>query len=197
MGGSTATNRVHSQKTKTGKIRAALRIVIMASTAKLGTEDTCNRHAADVSGSHKRKAAVCDAKTNPPPKRHRVGDMQRDRCNAFMQTSLDALIRAESKSRLYVHPIAWTGRHLQLLGVSFDSVKKLGCHCMDDQTGPDTRGVTKLTVSPWGGESSLRATENLSAMNVGLQRLAMADLLRSYGLRTEYAIRKDNSKLKS
>ncbi|KAM3547465.1 hypothetical protein ARSEF4850_010015, partial [Beauveria asiatica] len=110
--------------------------------------------------------------------------VQRDESpNVLVHTSLNAAMRAEPASRLYVHPIAWTERHLQLLSVNFDCVKKLSRQCIGDQSAV-TRDESRATVLPWNADDSLRAVEHLVASNVDLQRSTLTDLLRSYGMRS-------------
>lgn len=49
---------------------------------------------------------------------------QRGPNNATLM-SLDAAMRADCRRRLYVHPIAWTPHHLELLRVHFNKAKPL------------------------------------------------------------------------
>ncbi|KAM3471031.1 hypothetical protein MY8738_009499 [Beauveria namnaoensis] len=99
--------------------------------------------------------------------------------------SLDAAMRGECRRRLYVHPIAWTPYHLELLGVHFRLAKKplrrqgsgdaqVGSHVDDKQ-----RRATNL---PRDVKDGLRAIECLVGWGEDLQRIAMATLLQSYGL---------------
>ncbi|KAM3523879.1 hypothetical protein NHJ13051_004856 [Beauveria bassiana] len=109
---------------------------------------------------------------------------QRGRRNAIM-LSLDAAMRGECRRRLYVHPIAWTPYHLELLGVHFRLARKplsrqgkgdaqVGSHVDDKQW--------RATELPWDVKDGLRPIECLFGMGEDLQRIAMATLLQSYGL---------------
>ncbi|KAJ6782351.1 hypothetical protein PWT90_03426 [Aphanocladium album] len=123
---------------------------------------------------HKRKATTVDEDASGTPKRHRGDTQGVEQHNAHAQ-SLETTMRVEAKQRLYVHPLMWSKRHLQLFGADFGAVKQ----ARQEQRGSETKGV-------WNSESCLRAIGNLAGLNVRIQRLAMTDLLRSLGLRTEY-----------
>ncbi|KAM3497298.1 hypothetical protein MY10362_009346 [Beauveria mimosiformis] len=155
----------------------------MASITTPRPEDLSDHHGTIFSDLCKRKSATSEADTSAP-KRHCAGSVQRDESpNVLVHTSLNAAMRAERTSRLYVHPIAWTERHLQLLSVNFDCVKKLSRQCIGDQSAV-TRDESRATVLPWNADDSLRAVEHLVASNVDLQRSTLTDLLRSYGMRS-------------
>lgn len=144
----------------------------MASTAKSRAEETFDNNGNEFSGSRKLKAAVPDAGVALTPKRHRPADVQQPP-DAAAQLSLDAAMRAEPETRLYLHPIAWTDRHLKLLRANFDDVRKLGHLHKGSEAGLDMEGSGKLISAPWGSESSLQAIENLLALNAALQRLIL------------------------
>ncbi|KAM3458606.1 hypothetical protein MY3296_000364 [Beauveria thailandica] len=137
--------------------------------------------------SFKRNAvAVPDTVTAPAAKRHcaRVARHdQRGSCNAALM-SLDGAMRADCRRRLYVHPIAWTPHHLELLGVHFHKSKPLRRQRVGDaQAGSDAKDEQARTAGfPWDVEDSLRAIECMVGWGKDLQRIAMTALLRSFGL---------------
>ncbi|KAM3459925.1 hypothetical protein MY5147_009942 [Beauveria neobassiana] len=102
----------------------------------------------------------------PAAKRHCTRAARHDQRgphNAII-LSLDAAMRGERRRRLYVHPIAWTPYHLELLDVYFRFAKKtlsrqgkddaqVGSH-MDDKQW-------RATNLPWDVKDGLRAIECL------------------------------------
>ncbi|KAM3512712.1 hypothetical protein MY11210_003665 [Beauveria gryllotalpidicola] len=158
----------------------------MASATESRSDNVHDHDEDQFPGPHKRKAIVPDTDSIPAEKRHCLSAVRRHgQLDAVAPMSLNDSMLAESRTRLYVHPIAWTDRQLELLRVGFDGVKTLGRQYMGDQAILDTTCAPKLTGLPWDSDSTLRATENLFSLNLGLQKSAMADLLRSFGLRTE------------
>ncbi|KAM3520205.1 hypothetical protein MY4038_009516 [Beauveria bassiana] len=109
---------------------------------------------------------------------------QRGRRNAII-LSLDAAMRGQCRRRLYVHPIAWTPYHLELLGVHFRFAKKpLSRQGKGDSQAGSHADVkqSRATELPWDVKDGLRAIECLVGWGEDLQRIAMATLLQSYGL---------------
>ncbi|KAM3537251.1 hypothetical protein BM221_004134 [Beauveria bassiana] len=114
--------------------------------------------------SFKRNAvAVTDAVTAPAAKRHCARGARHDQRGPYNAApmSLDAAMRADCRRRLYVHPIAWTPYHLELLGVHFHKARPLRRQCMGNtQAGSDANDeLARPAGFPWDVEDSLRAIE--------------------------------------
>ncbi|KAM3436724.1 hypothetical protein NHJ13734_004966 [Beauveria thailandica] len=110
---------------------------------------------------------------------------QRDSC-ATAPMSIYAVLRAECRRRLYVHPIVWTAHHLELLGARFDAVIRLDRESTRRaQTTSDASDEqARVLKPPWCNRASLNAARSLvSRHDPDQQRAALGELLRTYGLK--------------
>ncbi|KAM3540265.1 hypothetical protein ARSEF1564_006830 [Beauveria bassiana] len=99
--------------------------------------------------------------------------------------SIYAVLRAESRRRLYVHPIVWTAHHLELLGARFDAVIRL-----DRQSAGRVQATSDISDNqaralkpPWCNRAILHVARSLVRRHDPYQqRAALGELLRTYGL---------------
>ncbi|KAK8144170.1 hypothetical protein G3M48_006195 [Beauveria asiatica] len=109
----------------------------------------------------------------------------RDSCDTAPM-SIYAVLRAECRRRLYVHPIVWTAHHLELLGAGFDAVIRLDRESTRRaQTTSDARDEqARVLKPPWCNRACLNAARSLvSRHDPDQQRAALGELLRTYGLK--------------
>lgn len=99
--------------------------------------------------------------------------------------SIYAVLRADCRRRLYVHPIVWTAHHLELLGARFDAVVRL-----DRQSAGRVQATLDISDDqaralkpPWCNRASLDVARSLVRRHDPYQqRAALGELLRTYGL---------------
>ena len=143
--------------------------------------DTSNR-------GYGKKRSVSDDWGLPQKKRGRVDDVAASRptepepghksaCEASQKSvgeesmfSIEGILRAHPRERLYVECIRWTDKHMSYLPVRFVNMGKI--------TGSVLRGGGKAAA-----EDLMRAASQLRSCNNNVQRGAVTELLQCTGLR--------------